>query len=84
MTDKNKIINKYFFFIFLVLTYIIGFFLRENIAGGAEQDFINFTWPAILSFKNNFLSTLKNYYTIGEGSPPLFSHSKCLLKSISI
>ena len=69
---KNIIILKYLFFIFLVSTYIAGFFLRENIAGGAEQDFINFTWPAILAFKDSFFGTLKNYYTIGEGSPPLF------------
>ena len=30
-------------------------FFRENIAGGAEQDFLKFTWPLIISFKENFL-----------------------------
>ena len=69
MTDKNI---KYLIIFSFIQFYLIGFFLRENIAGGAEQDFVNFTWPAILSFKNNFLSTLINYSSIGEGSPPLF------------
>ena len=63
---------KYFFLIFFILSYIIGFFLRENIAGGAEQDFLSFTWPAILSFKNDFYFSIKNYGSFGEGSLPLF------------
>ena len=63
---------KYFFLIFFILSYVIGFFLRENIAGGAEQDFLSFTWPAILSFKNDFYFSIKNYGSFGEGSLPLF------------
>jgi len=70
----NKIFenNKYIYLLLIFSLYFIGFFLRENIAGGAENDFLNFTWPAILSFQNNFLDTLYNYGKIGEGSLPLF------------
>ena len=63
---------KYLFLIIFLLTYIFGFFLRENIAGGAEKDFLEFTWPVILSFKLDFYHTLKNYGSFGEGSLPLF------------
>ena len=63
---------KYLFLTIFVLTYVLGFFLRENIAGGAEKDFLEFTWPAILSFKSDFYYTLKNYGSFGEGSLPLF------------
>lgn len=63
---------KYFFVIFCFISYFIGFYFRENIAGGAEQDFINFTWPLIQSFKLNFFETIKNYGTFGEGSLPMF------------
>ena len=33
--------------IFLIfVSYFAGFNLRENLAGGAEEDFLQFTWPA--------------------------------------
>ena len=63
---------KIFFLFLIFLSYFIGFFLRENIAGGAENDFLDFTWPAILAFKDSFYSTLLNYGKFGEGSLPLF------------
>ena len=63
---------KYIYLFSLLQLYLIGFFLRENIAGGAEKDFLTFTWPLIVSFKENFLITIKNYYSFGEGSAPLF------------
>lgn len=70
---KHKYITvKNFFFLFFTISYILGFFLRENIAGGAEADFLNFTWPVILSFKQDFYFTIKNYGSFGEGSLPLF------------
>ena len=69
MKSKNL---KYLYLFFLLQIYFIGFFFRENIGGGAESDFNNFTWPVILSFKENFFETLKNYGVFGEGSPPLF------------
>ena len=72
MTSRISIYLKFFTIISLLASYVIGFFLRENIAGGAEQDFLSFTWPAILSFKNDFYFSIKNYGSFGEGSLPLF------------
>ena len=70
--EKNLIYFKFFLLILIILFYFFGFYIRENIAGGAEADFNNLTWKGILSFKNNFLDTLYNYGKIGEGSLPLF------------
>ena len=63
---------KYIYLFILLQFYIIGFFLRENVAGGAEKDFLNYTWPLIEGFKVQFYETLKNYGSYGEGSLPLF------------
>lgn len=63
---------KYFFLALFLLSYIVGFFFRENIAGGAEADFLNFTWSLISAFKNDFFHTIKNYGSFGEGNLPLF------------
>lgn len=72
MNEKKINFLKYLFLFLIFLSYLYGFFVRENLAGGAEKDFINFTWPTILAFKNNFFYTLNNYGVLGEGSPPLF------------
>ena len=71
---REKYVNnyKYCYLLLAILFYFYGFFQRENIAGGAEQDFLKFTWPLIISFKENFFYTLKNYGSFGEGSFPLF------------
>ena len=70
--EKNYIYLKSSLIFLILFSYFFGFYLRENIAGGAEADFNNFTWKGILSFKNNFLDVLYNYGKIGEGSLPLF------------
>jgi len=57
---------------FIITSYFLGFGLRENAAGGAEGDFINFTWPAIQGFKIDFLDSIKNYGKFHEGSWPMF------------
>ena len=72
MKKKNTIIIKYIFLLLIFQSYILGFFFRENLAGGAEQDFNSFTWPLILAFKENFLGTLRSYWSFGEGSTPMF------------
>jgi len=72
MTEKKKHIFKYIFLFFVFMSYIIGFFLRENIAGGAESDFEKLTWPLILAFKNQIYDTLVNYGSFREGSLPVF------------
>ena len=69
----NRIIFfKYFYLLIVLLLYIFGFLLRENIAGGAEADFLNFTWPVIQALKFDFYGTIKNYGSFGEGTLPLF------------
>ena len=69
----NRIILfKYFYLLIVLLLYIFGFLLRENIAGGAEADFLNFTWPVIQALKFDFYGTIKNYGSFGEGTLPLF------------
>ena len=72
MSQKKLDALKYIFLFLLLQFYIIGFFLRENVAGGAEKDFLNYTWPLIEAFKDQFYNTLKNYRSFGEGSLPLF------------
>ena len=72
MNKKNIVFFKYFFLFVLFLSYLTGFFLRENIAGGAEKDFLFFTWPGIQAFKENFTTAIINWSVIGEGSTPLF------------
>tara|TARA_B100000963_G_scaffold194205_1_gene169010 strand:- start:5666 stop:6940 length:1275 start_codon:yes stop_codon:yes gene_type:complete len=72
MASRYSINLKFFTIILLFTSYLTGFFLRENIAGGAEQDFERFTWPLIEAFKINFYDTLTNYGSFGEGSLPLF------------
>ncbi len=74
MKLKNKNISfiKIISLLAIICSYFIGFFQRENIAGGAETDFYNLTWKGILAFKSNFLDTLYNYSSIGEGSLPMF------------
>ena len=56
----------------IILSYFVGFFLRENSAGGAESDFIYHTWPAIQGLKENFFLSIKNFGKFGEGSWPMF------------
>lgn len=82
----NKILenNKYIYLLLIFSLYFIGFFLRENIAGGAENDFSNFTWPVILSFKSNFYLTLKNYSKFSEGTLPLFHIINAYLNPFTI
>ena len=70
--SKNISYFKILILILIFLLYANGFYLRENIAGGAESDFNNFTWKGIQAFKTNFLHTIVNYGAIGEGSLPMF------------
>lgn len=72
MSKKKIVFSKYLFLFLIFLSYIIGFFLRENVAGGAEKDFLFFTWPGIQAFKESFVNTVINWSVVGEGSTPLF------------
>ena len=46
--------------------------LRENSVGGGPE-FYELSWPIIQSFKEDFLFTINNYGTLGDGTIP-FSH----------
>ena len=49
--NENTIKSLKYIYLFAVLQlYLIGFFKRKY-SGGAENDFISFTWPAIEAFK---------------------------------
>ena len=68
----DKIFFKITLIFLIILSFIVGFVLRENSAGGGKSDFYTHTWPAIQSFQNDFLFTIKNYSTFAEGAYPLF------------
>ena len=67
---KNKInYFKIFIFIIILFSYFIGFFLRENAAGGGEE-FYQLSWPIIQNFKENFIITLRNYGSFADYTIP--------------
>ena len=55
METKKKEIVLIFFILLTTLSFIIGFFLNENSAGGGEVDFINHTWKNLQLFNFNGL-----------------------------
>ena len=52
-------------YIFLYISLILGFYLNEDLAGGAIMD-LNVHIPLLNSFKENFVFTFLNYQ---EGLP---------------
>ena len=55
--------KNFFKIIFLILicsSFFIGYFLRENAAGGGFE-FFEMEWITIQSFRNDFLYTVNNY-----------------------
>jgi hypothetical protein len=57
------------FFIFLsIVSFFLGYFFRENSAGGGNLDFNN-TWPNLKIFlQNDFISAIKNTKTFELGT----------------
>ena len=69
--------NRYFFFKIIVIclifiSFFLGYFLRENSAGGALE-FYQLSWPIIQSFKKDFLFTINNYGLMNDYTMP-FTH----------
>ena len=69
--------NRHFFLKVLVIcsisiSFFLGYFFRENAVGGGIE-FYAMEWPIIQSFKKDFLFTINNYATFGDGTIP-FSH----------
>jgi len=69
---KKKIYFKIFTIFLILISFFIGFFLRENAAGGGTE-FYELSWPIIQSFKIDFLDTIKNYGKFRDYTLP-FSH----------
>ena len=66
-----------FFFKFIIISlvsisFFLGYLLRENSVGGGPE-FYELSWPIIQSFKEDFLFTINNYSSFGDGTIP-FSH----------
>ena len=72
MVLKKNTFVKISILTFIYITFLIGFFLRDYVPGGAIGDFNEITWPLLQSFKKDFFFTIKNYGSFGEGSYPLF------------
>jgi len=71
--NLNKEVLLKFIIVFLIsVSFFLGYFLRENAAGGGLE-FYNLSWPIIQSFKSDFLFTINNYGSFGDGTIP-FSH----------
>jgi hypothetical protein len=68
---KNNIINL-FILSFVLISYFVGFFLKDFAPGGASSDFQDITWPLLQSFKKDFYYSISNYGAFGEGSYPLY------------
>ena len=69
----NKEVLLKLFVIFLIsVSFFLGYFLRENAAGGGLE-FYELSWPIIQSFKEDFLFSIKNYGSFRDYTIP-FSH----------
>ena len=69
----NKEVLLKLFVIFLIsVSFFLGYFLRENAAGGGPE-FYELSWPIIQSFKEDFLFSIKNYGSFHDYTIP-FSH----------
>ena len=69
--NKNIFIKLILIFL-IFISFFFGYFFNENSVGGG-QEFFRLSWPIIQSLKSNFLFTINNYGTFGDGTIP-FSH----------
>tara|TARA_Y100000590_G_scaffold172864_1_gene197702 strand:- start:4425 stop:5771 length:1347 start_codon:yes stop_codon:yes gene_type:complete len=72
MTLKENVLLKSIILLLISITFFLGYFLRENSAGGGKE-FYELSWPIIQSFKEDFLYTIKNYGKFRDFTIP-FSH----------
>ena len=80
---REKYLNnyKYSYLILILSFYFFGFFQRENIAGGAEQDFFKFTWPLLILLRKTFLH-FKELWFIWRRKLSIVSYFKRIFKSV--
>jgi len=72
MILNKAVLLKLIVICLIFVSFFLGYFLRENAVGGGAE-FYDLTWPIIQSFKKDFLFTIKNYASFGDGTIP-FSH----------
>ena len=53
MTLKENVLLKSIILLLISITFFLGYFLRENSAGGGKE-FYELSWPIIQSFKEDF------------------------------
>jgi len=68
---STKISKQFIIYILFILTLLVGFFLNEDIAGGAKYDF-ELHKLAINFFTDDFKYALLNYDKIGNTHSPVF------------
>ena len=72
MLLNKKILLKFVVICLISVSFFLGYFLRENAAGGG-QEFYELSWPIIQNFKQDFLFSIENYGTFRDFTIP-FSH----------
>ena len=72
MILNKEVLLKFVVICLISVSFFLGYFLRENSAGGGSE-FYELSWPIIQSFKEDFLFTINNYSSFGDGTIP-FSH----------
>ena len=74
MDDNRYSFFKIFFICLISLSFFLGYYFRENAAGGGGEFYL-ISWPIIQSFKSDFWLTLQNYTTVKHPDYQLpFSH----------
>ena len=72
MILNKEVVFKFVVICLVFISFFLGYVLRENSVGGGPE-FYELSWPIIQSFKEDFLFTINNYGTLGDGTIP-FSH----------
>ena len=61
---KNKL--SCLLVIFILLSYFLGFYVREISNGAGHYDLELFIWIIVSDLKQDFFATIKNYPSYGE------------------
>jgi hypothetical protein len=69
---NKKVFFKFFIISLILLSFFLGYFLRENAVGGGTE-FFELSWPITQSFREDFFFTIHNYGTFRDYTIP-FSH----------
>ena len=72
MILNKEVLLKFAIICLISVSFFLGYFLRENAAGGGLE-FYELSWPIIQSFKKDFLFSIKNYGSFRDYTIP-FSH----------